>query len=64
MIKFVKDRPGHDIRYRLNSQKVFKEIGCKPKIKFAKGLEMTVDWCLKNKGWLLSKWEKVAPLYE
>ena len=64
MIKFVKDRPGHDIRYRLNSQKVFKEIGWKPKIKFEKGLEMTVDWCLKNKDWLLSKWEKIAPLYE
>ena len=64
MIKFVKDRPGHDIRYRLNSQKVFKEIGWKPKIKFAKGLRITVDWCLKNKDWLLSKWEKIAPLYK
>jgi len=64
MIQFVKDRPGHDIRYRLNSQKVFREIGWKPKIRFAKGLEITIDWCLKNKDWLLSKWEKIAPLYE
>ena len=55
LIKFVEDRPGHDIRYRLSSEKVCKEIGWRPKIKFEDGLKNTVNWYIKNKSWILSK---------
>lgn len=64
MIQFVKDRPGHDIRYRLNSDEVFNEIGWSPNVSFEKGLENTVSWCLRHKDWLLSKWNQIAPLYK
>ena len=47
-IEFVKDRPGHDIRYALNSSKLIKELKWKPKIKFQKGLELTFNWYLNN----------------
>ncbi|MDP2943910.1 MAG: dTDP-glucose 4,6-dehydratase [Candidatus Omnitrophota bacterium] len=55
LIELVKDRPGHDFRYRLNSEKIRKEIGWQPKIKFARGLENTVKWYIEYKDWLLSK---------
>ncbi len=51
-IKFVKDRPGHDFRYALNSNKIFKELGWKPKIKFEDGLKKTIAWYLENKKFL------------
>ena len=47
-IKFVKDRPGHDLRYALNSKKIFKKIGWKSKIKFKHGLENTFLWYFNN----------------
>ena len=47
-IKFVKDRPGHDIRYALNSKKIFKELKWLPKTKFEDGLIKTFDWYVKN----------------
>jgi len=47
-IKFVKDRPGHDIRYALNSKKIFKELKWLPKTKFKDGLIKTFDWYVKN----------------
>ncbi len=47
-IKFVKDRPGHDLRYALNSQKIMRKLKWKSKIKFEKGLEDTFDWYLEN----------------
>ncbi len=47
-IKFVKDRPGHDIRYALNSNKIKKEIKWKPKTNFKKGIKLTFDWYYKN----------------
>ncbi len=64
MFSFVKDRPGHDIRYRLNSQKLYRDIGWKPQVKFKDGLEATIKWCLSNRGWLLSKWQNIAQLYK
>jgi len=57
LIEFVKDRPGHDIRYSLNSQKVFAETGWRPKVNFRDGLKITIQWYLKHKDWLLSKWD-------
>jgi dTDP-glucose 4,6-dehydratase len=48
-IKYVKDRPGHDLRYALNSKKIFKELGWKAKISLDAGLSQTFDWYWKNK---------------
>ena len=48
-IHFVKDRPGHDIRYALNSNKIKNKLKWKSKINFAKGISLTIDWYLKNK---------------
>ena len=48
-INFVKDRPGHDIRYALNSNKIKKELNWKPKINFNKGIKLTFDWYYDNK---------------
>ena len=47
-IKYVVDRPGHDFRYALNSKKIYKKLGWKPKIKFEHGLKDTVKWYLNN----------------
>ena len=53
-IKFVKDRPGHDIRYALNSKKILREIKWKSKIKLNEGLENTFNWYLENKKYYTS----------
>ena len=47
-IKFVKDRPGHDIRYALDNRKILKKLGWKSKISLNAGLSKTFDWYLKN----------------
>jgi len=47
-IKFVKDRPGHDFRYALNSKKIKNTINWKPKINLSKGMLKTVEWYLNN----------------
>ena len=47
-IKFVKDRPGHDIRYALNSNKIKNEFNWQPKIKFSEGIRKTFNWYLNN----------------
>jgi dTDP-glucose 4,6-dehydratase len=48
-IEFVEDRLGHDREYRLNCNKIKRELGWKPTVKLEEGLEKTVDWYLKNK---------------
>ena len=53
-IKFVKDRPGHDMRYALNSSKLIKKLRWKPKINILNGLVKTFDWYLKNPGYYLT----------
>jgi dTDP-glucose 4,6-dehydratase len=45
----VKDRPGHDMRYAIDSTKIEKELGWKPKYDFKTGLEQTVKWYLEYK---------------
>lgn len=52
LITFVKDRPGHDLRYAIDSSKLQKEFGWSPIPSFEAGLEKTVDWYLSNTGWL------------
>ncbi len=48
-INFVKDRPGHDVRYALNSNKIKKELNWKPKVNFSEGIKLTFDWYNNNK---------------
>ena len=52
LITFVKDRPGHDRRYAIDSAKLKSEIGWLPETDFATGLEKTVDWYLNSQDWL------------
>ena len=52
LITFVKDRPGHDLRYAINYNKMSKDLGWKPETNFDRGLNMTVQWYLDNKEWL------------
>ena len=66
LIEFVKDRPGHDIRYSLNFDKIKKEMGWEPKIDFKNGMELTVSWFKNNYPWLEGRvkftknyWKKV-----
>ena len=53
-INFVKDRPGHDIRYALNSAKIKKELGWYPKTSFKKGIKLTFNWYNNNKSYYKS----------
>ncbi len=48
-IKFVKDRPGHDFRYSLDSKKIYRKLKWKSKTQLNSGLNLTIDWYLKNK---------------
>ncbi len=50
-IIFVKDRPGHDFRYALNSSKIKRTIKWKPKIKLSQGISKTVDWYINNQNY-------------
>lgn len=52
LITFVKDRPGHDLRYAIDATKIEKELGFRPSVTFEEGLEKTVDWYLNNEEWL------------
>lgn len=54
LIEFVKDRPGHDRRYAIDSSKAQSELGWAPLTSFEDGLEKTVDWYLENQQWLES----------
>ena len=47
-IQFIKDRPGHDLRYALNSNKIKNRLGWYPKTKFRQGIELTFNWYFKN----------------
>lgn len=66
LIQFVKDRPGHDYRYSMDTSKVEREIGWRAKTGFEEGLEKTVRWYLDNFDWVERKltylreyWSKV-----
>jgi dTDP-glucose 4,6-dehydratase len=54
LITYVKDRPGHDLRYAIDANKINKELGWKPSVTFEQGLEITIDWYLNNEEWLNS----------
>ncbi len=52
LITYVKDRPGHDLRYAIDASKINKELGWSPSVTFEEGLEKTIDWYLQNEEWL------------
>ena len=54
LITYVKDRPGHDLRYAIDSTKINKELGWEPSVTFEEGLAKTIDWYLENEEWLSS----------
>ena len=56
LIEFVEDRPGHDIRYSLDSSKISRELGWRPKHTFEQALERTVEWYVENGWW----WKPLA----
>ena len=53
-INFVKDRPGHDIRYALNSDKIKKKLSWRPKTSFSNGIKLTLNWYFENKSYYKS----------
>src|SRR3954452_1926784 len=55
LIEYVTDRPGHDRRYSLSSDKLRAELGWEPRVRFPDGLERTVDWYRQNEWW----WEPI-----
>ncbi|MFT9495985.1 dTDP-glucose 4,6-dehydratase [Anaerosolibacter sp.] len=55
LIKYVKDRPGHDRRYAIDNTKIKTELGWEPSYTFEQGIEETIQWYLDNKDW----WEKI-----
>lgn len=55
LITFVKDRPGHDIRYAIDASKIQRDLNWVPKETFESGLRKTVEWYLANRNW----WEKL-----
>lgn len=52
LIKYVKDRPGHDRRYAIDAGKIQRELGWRPQQNFESGLELTVRWYLDNRNWV------------
>lgn len=51
LITYVTDRPGHDMRYAIDSTKLQKELGWEPSLQFEEGIEKTVQWYLDNQEW-------------
>ena len=51
-IEYVKDRLGHDRRYAIANDKIQKELGWEPSVKFEEGIKLTIDWYLKNQKWI------------
>ena len=55
LIRFVTDRPGHDMRYAIDPAKLEKELGWKPEYTFETGIKQTIDWYLNHREW----WEHI-----
>lgn len=52
LIRHVKDRPGHDRRYAINSTKIMTDLNWRPTVTFEEGIHRTIDWYLANQAWL------------
>ena len=55
LIRYVKDRPGHDRRYAIDPAKIRQELGFVPRVSFEKGMEETIRWYTDNRPW----WESI-----
>lgn len=55
LITYVKDRPGHDMRYAIDPTKIHNELGWEPETLFNEGIQKTIDWYLNNREW----WQKI-----
>ncbi|GMU87361.1 MAG: dTDP-glucose 4,6-dehydratase [Ignavibacteriales bacterium] len=55
LIEYVKDRPGHDRRYAIDSTKIETELGWKPRVTFEQGMRRTIEWYTKNEQW----WKRI-----
>ncbi len=55
LIEYVKDRPGHDRRYAIDSSKIQNELGWKPEFEFEEAISRTIKWYVDNKNW----WERI-----
>lgn len=55
LIEYVKDRPGHDRRYAIDSTKIETELGWKPRVTFEQGMRQTIEWFTKNEQW----WKRI-----
>ncbi|NLT52433.1 MAG: dTDP-glucose 4,6-dehydratase [Ignavibacteria bacterium] len=55
LIEYVKDRPGHDRRYAIDSSKIQTELGWKPEFEFEQAIENTINWYKQNRNW----WERI-----
>ncbi len=51
----MKDRPGHDRRYAIDSGKITERLGYRPSVDFSEGMRGTVEWYVNNRGW----WERI-----
>jgi dTDP-glucose 4,6-dehydratase len=52
LIRFVKDRAGHDRRYAIDATKIQQELGWQPSVRFEEGIRLTIDWYLDHRGWI------------
>ena len=52
LIRYVKDRPGHDRRYAIDASKTMRDLGWKPSVTFEEGMKRTIDWYSDNQAWL------------
>ncbi len=64
LIKFVKDRPGHDYRYAMKAEKIKRELSWEPKVGFEEGISKTVEWYLSHLDWMSKKEKEIREYWK
>jgi dTDP-glucose 4,6-dehydratase len=64
LIKFVKDRPGHDYRYAMKAEKIKRELSWEPKVGFEEGISKTVEWYLSHLDWVSKKEKEIREYWK